>query len=110
MSVASFLAPARERLRGFAWRPVAFAVLLAGAIAFAATPEGAGRALTAALVRALAESFLSVTDVSWIHAVQQAVIPARTQSYGALVRASVRGEPSDLFLVRTRLSPEGALV
>jgi hypothetical protein len=110
MSAASFLASVGGRLRAFAWRPAVFALAVAGAVAAATTPEGAAGDRTASLVRALGQSGLAVADVAWIDPPPRGLVPAITGSCRALVRASTRGEPNDLYLVRARLSPEGALV
>jgi len=98
------------RLRAFAWRPAAFAVVAAAVLAYVAAQGRAGSDPTEALVRALERDGLVATDVVWIDAAPHGIVQAVTQSCRALVRASVRGEPSDLYLVRARLSPEGALL
>ncbi len=99
-----------RRLRSFAWRPVAFALLLGAAIACvtARLPPGTDR--TEGLVRAFAQRGLDVSDVAWIDKTPTSLLGAITGSSRALVRASARGEPNDLYLVRVRLSPEGALL
>src|SRR5689334_14014865 len=110
MSVASFFASLGGRLRAHAWRPVAFAIVLAGALAFASKPEGAAGDRTQSLTRALTKAGLTVADVAWVDPPPRGLARAITESCRALVRASTRGEPNDLYLVRARLSPEGALV
>jgi hypothetical protein len=97
-------------VRSFAWRPVGFALALAGGLAFAATPDGAVGDRSSALVRALDRNGLIATDVVWVDKPPKGVVPAITERCRALVRANVRGEPSDLYLVRARLSPEGSLL
>src|SRR4051794_17857514 len=110
MSAASFLASARARARAYPWRPVAFSTALAAAIALGSRHDGAGGDRTGTLVRALAREGLTASDVAWVDRPPRGLVPALTQSCRALVRANARGEPNDLYLVRARLSPEGALV
>ena len=97
----------RFRLSGRA-RHVAFIVAGAGALAIVAPrradPSG-GRAV--ALTHALKErGILAVADdVVWIDP------PKALRTARAMVRAApAAGEPSDLFLVETSLSPEGVLL
>lgn len=65
---------------------------------------------TASLIRALSQDGLSATDVAWIDPPPAGIFASVTETYRALVRASSRGEPNDLYLVRVRLSPSGALL
>ncbi len=97
----------RLRLSGRA-RHVAFIVAGAGALALVvprrADPAG-GRA--AALTRVLQQRGIVGTadDVVWVDR------PSTLGTARALVRAApAAGEPSDLFLVETSLSPEGVLL
>ena len=97
----------RLRLKGRA-RHVAFIVAGAGALALVvprrADPAG-GRA--AALTRALQQRGIvgAADDVVWIDR------PSTLGAARALVRAApAAGEPNDLFLVETSLSPEGVLL
>ncbi|MFS8068209.1 MAG: hypothetical protein ACMG6S_17785, partial [Byssovorax sp.] len=97
----------RLRLSGRA-RHVAFIVAGAGALALVvprrADPAG-GRA--AALTRVLQQRGIVGTadDVVWVDR------PSTLGTARALVRAArAAGEPNDLFLVETRLSPEGVLL
>lgn len=106
----SFVARAWIRIRAFAWRPALFAPAAAGTLALAAASGDAAGDRTQALVRALSRNALSATDVTWIDTPPHGVLRAITRSCRALVRASARGEPNDLYLVRARLSPEGALL
>src|SRR5205823_5301879 len=48
-------------------------------------------------------------DVTWLEG-PSGVRGAMTGGARALVRASTRGEPTDLYLVEARLSPEGVLL
>ena len=99
--------PMRLRLTGRA-RHVAFIVVGAGALAIVvprrADPSG-GRAV--ALTHALKERGIVAVadDVVWIDP------PSTLGTARAMVRAAPSaGEPSDLFLVETSLSPEGVLL
>ena len=88
---------------------VAFAALL-GAPRAAVSRLPPGERATA-LVRELAARHLEtrVGDVHWVDA-PSGVIASRSARPRALVRARRHGEPWDVYLVRTRLSPEGALL
>jgi hypothetical protein len=110
MSAASFFASVGVQVKAFAWRPVAFAVAIAGALAYATTPDGSAGDRTQSLVHALSHGGLAVADVVWVDQPPRGLFRSITEPCRALVRASVRSEPNDLYLVRTRLSPEAALV
>jgi hypothetical protein len=97
-------------LRAFAWRPVVFAIGITGALALHAAQRDLGGDRSAALVRALSREGLTATDVVWVDPPPRGTIAAITGSCRALVRASSRGDPNDLYLVRVRLSPDGALL
>jgi hypothetical protein len=94
-------------------RPVPFVVAIVWVLAarrgadvdfVAPSPEAAvAEAMTA---RGLACDSGDVTWVDHPHGVAGAVAGTAR----ALVRASAAGEPSDLYIVRTRLSPEGAVL
>ncbi len=71
-------------------------------------PSGSNR--TEGLVRALTKQGLDVGEVAWIDDPPRNILRAMAGTSRALVRASARGEPNDLYLVRARLSPEGALL
>lgn len=79
-------------------------------LATARGSDASGTDRTAALVRALSRQGLATSDVAWIDAPPESIFGAISRTYRALVRASSRGEPNDLYLVHTRLSPGGALV
>ncbi len=91
------------------WRSAARPVFLALAAAWAlaagrgAEVDRAAPGPEAALAGVLAHRGLSceAADVTWVD------VPRDSR---ALVRASAGGDPSDLYLVETRLSPEGALL
>src|SRR5579859_2606021 len=106
----SWLGSLPDRLRAFAWRPAIFAVAVGATIALAVAPDGARGDRNRALVGALAKDGLAVANVAWVDEPPRGIVPALTVTCRALVRASAHGEPNDLYLVRARLSPEGALV
>lgn len=96
-------------LKKLAWRPIPFA-LLAGVLlrdrGVPADPKAAHR--SDALSRALAGSGLKVSGVTWLPDPRSALGGSR--DVRAIVKASRRDDPSVLFLVKTRLSPEGVLL
>jgi hypothetical protein len=94
-------------------RPVPFALVAAGWMA-AGHGEGVDRAAPsaeAAVARTLTARGLACDpeDVTWIEG-PRGVVGAIGGGGRALVRASAPGEPSDLFLVEARLSPEGTVL
>jgi hypothetical protein len=95
-------------VRAFAWRPASFA--LAVAIAWTAARRGPSSDRSHGLLEALARDGLAVSDVVWIDPPPSGIGGALFGSSRALVRASTSGDPHDLYLVRARLSPEGALL
>jgi len=94
-------------------RPVPFAVAIACAFALrrGAEIDVAAPNAETAVVEALASRGLACTpaDVAWIDRAN-GVTGAIAGKARALVRAAAGGEPSDLYLVETRLSPEGVLL
>ena len=97
-----------------AWRPVAGAVVGGGALPRrAATPGStaprAGRPPSAALLSSSHGLACTEDDVAWL-AGPRGVHGAMIGGARALVRATARGEPADLYLVDARLSPEGRLI
>lgn len=83
-------------------------------LALAARPSGVGtsaRSAEAALAEALSLRGLSCAagDVAWI-ASRRGFLASIAGDARALVRARVGDEPSDLYLVDARMSPEGTLL
>jgi hypothetical protein len=102
-----------EHTRSLPWRPVPFALVaaLVAAHARGADVNAMARSRSAALIEALQSRGMSCTeeDVTWLvgaRGIDGAVVGGGR----ALVRASAHGEPTDLYLVEARLSPEGALL
>jgi hypothetical protein len=83
---------------------------LCGIIALGAAKGASSTDPSKGLVEALAREGLTVTDVAWIEARPSGLLGSMWGSSRALVRACVGTEPHDLYLVRARLSPEGALL
>jgi hypothetical protein len=96
------------RLRAFSWRPASFA--LAMTVVWAAARRGPSTDRSHGLLEALGRDGLAVTDIAWIDPPPSGIGGALFGSSRALVRASTNGDPHDLYLVRARLSPEGALL
>ena len=94
-------------------RPVIIALVMAGGLAFrrGAAVDSSAPNRSAALVEVLRGRGLACDegDVTWIKG-PNGVRGAMFGGSRALVRASLRDEPSDLYLVATRLSPEGVLL
>jgi hypothetical protein len=87
--------------------------LLAGVALGLATSRGetkAGR--TEGLVAALAQEGLSALpeEVAWVDPPPSGPFGALARPVRAVVRAQVRGQPHDIYLVRARLSPEGRVL
>ncbi|MGH7438047.1 MAG: hypothetical protein ACRENE_20385, partial [Polyangiaceae bacterium] len=109
----------RTRLRTW-WRPrartVVCAVTLGAVLGTVRSFEIAGRAASpeAALASTLARRHLvcDAADVTWMGAPGGALASLLGLGPGsrAVVRASVTGEPSDLYLVEVRRAPEGTLL
>lgn len=98
---------ARSRMR-----PLPFALILAAALCGRASGVHATAANSeAALAETLSTRGLSCTasDVTWI-AKGRGLLGTLSGRARALVRAHVLEEPSDLYLVEARLSPEGSLL
>ncbi len=101
-----------RRRRRRAWRAAAGAVAIAAVLALRAQgPNATAPNRSAALAELLTARGLACTedDVAWLdgaHGVRGAVLGGAK----ALVRAQAHGEPSDLYLVHARLSPEGVLL
>lgn len=97
--------------RPLPWRPVPFAIALGGLLAWRSSP-GPSANRSEALVGALAREGLTATagDVAWVDPPPHGALGGLVASSRAIVRASAKGDPADLYLVRTRLSPEGVLL
>ncbi len=76
-----------------------------------AGPKGTGATPDAAIAAALTRRGLTCEpdDVTWLDAPHRLSMSV-TSGARALVRASAHGEPTDLYAVDVRLSPEGALL
>lgn len=106
---------ALQQLRGWSRahaRPVV--AMMAVAAVFQGRPKGVDEAAPspeAALAQALSARGLScgADDVSWVSR-PMGVWEAMTGHARALVRAHVGDEPSDLYLVHAKVSPEGAVL
>lgn len=100
-------------LRRFAWRPLP--LVLAAATFFAVRRgrevDGAAPSPQAALADVLTRRGLACAgeDVTWTTG-PAGVKGAMLGGARAIVRATPKGEPPDLFLVEVRLSPEGAVL
>ncbi len=112
-SLTSVLIAASKDARHLqAWRPVAGAVIAVGLLL---TGRDAGvhhaQSRSAALASLLSARGLACIDkdVAWLSG-PRGVHGAMFGGVKALVRATPRGEPADLYLVGTRLSPEGSLI
>jgi len=95
-------------------RPLPFAVALALLVAGrprVITPTGSAASSEATLAAALSARGLACdsNDVTWLPS-QRTLGRALWGGARALVRASLTGEPSDLYLVEARRSPEGAVI
>jgi hypothetical protein len=109
----ALVAASHDARRLSAWRPVAGAVVLAG-LALSGHDGGVHRAANRSVALA---SYLSQRrglacgeeDVVWLSG-PRGVHGTIFGGAKALVRAIDRGEPADLYLVETRLSPDGKLV
>jgi len=105
--------PSVAASRVFFWRPVPF--VLVGLLAWSAVHDPSVPTTAAspahALVEVLAERGLSAVpeDVTWLDG-PKGFEGATIGEARALVRANAQGEQADLYLVRTRLSPEGVLL
>jgi hypothetical protein len=105
--VVAWLVP---KLRSFSWRPASFALAVGGILALVTPRSRSGVDKTQALTDALAKDGIAVSDVAWVDGPPGGVARAMMGASRALVRASVHGEPHDIYLVRARLSPEGNLL
>jgi hypothetical protein len=88
---------------------VVIALVLAGVAAIATMPKVAGGDRRAALAATLKKRglILAPEDAQWIDK-PKPIVPSHAR---AIVRAAPsKGEPNDLFLVDTELSPEGVLL
>ena len=105
--------PALRRFDRSLWRPVPIVLAVAAYFALKRGEEVnfAAASRSSALVDVLhARGYAaSEDDVIWING-PHGVRGAMAGGARALLRASNRNEPSDLFLVDARLSPEGALL
>jgi hypothetical protein len=94
-------------------RPVPFVVAIVWILAARRSPDVDFVAPNpeAAVAEAMTARGLSCAagDVTWVDR-PQGVAGAVAGSARALVRASAPGEPSDLYIVQTRLSPEGTVL
>lgn len=101
------------RVKRLPWRPVPVALGIALLFALRHGNDVDDRApnRSAAVAGVLSSRGFSCDegDVTWV-AGPSGVRGAMTGGAKALVRASVKGEPSDLYLVEATLSPEGALL
>ncbi|WP_437564698.1 hypothetical protein [Sorangium sp. So ce542] len=88
-------------------------IVLCAAAAVAMAPDvgGGARDRSAALVAELAERGIAAAsgDVVWVDPPRGGFRPLGVRAR-AVARGAVRGEPTDLYLVDTRLSPEGVLL
>jgi hypothetical protein len=100
----------QRRLPPFHWRRVPFALALCAAIAFIAARPRSYKDRTEGLAQALAAEGLDATDITWVDRPASSILHAMTSTARALVRAAQRGEQHDIYLVRARLTPEGALL
>ena len=109
----ALVAASHDVRRLSAWRPVAGAVAIAG-VALVGHDGGVHRAPNRSVALA---SLLSQArglgcveeDVVWLSG-PRGIHGTVLGGAKALVRATAHGEPADLYLVDTRLSPEGKLV
>jgi hypothetical protein len=112
-TVTSVLVAASKDARRLpAWRPVAGAVLLAGMFLSgrdAGVRRGPSRSVALAALLTSHGLACSEDDVAWITG-PRGIHGTMWGGSKALVRATARGEPADLYLVDARLSPEGRLV
>lgn len=111
-----------RRRRRLLWRPLPFAILATLLWTAAHDPDvpPSAPSSAAALAEVLRARGLLATqdDVTWLDELEQAVGPGDrlraafglTRPTRALVRARIKDEPADLYLVTTRLSPEGVLL
>src|SRR4051812_12963200 len=101
------------RARKLPWRPVPYALALAIVVVRGRGADVSTTAAnrSAALVDVLNARGLSCAeeDVTWFHGAN-GVRGSMLGGGRALVRASAHGEPTDLYLVDARLSPEGSLL
>ncbi|WP_437719713.1 hypothetical protein [Sorangium sp. So ce861] len=88
-------------------------IVLCAAAAAAMAPDvgGGARDRSAALVAELAERGIAAAsgDVVWVDPPRGGFRPLGFRAR-AVARGAVRGEPTDLYLVDTRLSPDGVLL
>lgn len=113
-SVSFIVQTLRSRLARLPWRPIPFALALA---TWAARGRGEGiddaaKNRSVALCEALASQkqlLCDESDVSWLHG-PDGVAGSMRSAGMALVRARLKDEPNDLYLVTARLSPEGVLL
>jgi hypothetical protein len=101
------------RIRSLPWRPVPFVLGLAAAMAlFSSGSGGAPADRTAGLLCALGNRGLvaSADGVVWLDPVPAHTLAAVATSRRALVRARSDGDAHDVYLVRARLSPDGAVL
>jgi hypothetical protein len=107
------LAPVSTSRRRLRLRPIVIALVMAAAVASRRGGEVDTRApnRSTALAEVLRARGLSCTqdDVAWLDGAG-GVRGALLGGARALVRANLRDEPSDLYLVDVRLSPEGVLL
>jgi hypothetical protein len=94
-------------------RPVPFVLAIVSVVAArrGTAIDRAAPSSEAALAEAFGAQGLACTaaDVTWVDG-PGGVVGAIAGEARALVRANALGEPSDLYLARARLSPEGALL
>jgi hypothetical protein len=108
--VISFRLAMHKRLHSLPWRPVPFALVLGAGLALLATRQNVGLPRTTAVERALAETGLVASDIAWIDPPPHGPFGSFSSAARALVRAQKPGEPSDIFLVRAKLTAEGNLL
>jgi len=111
-SPSSLDAAGTDLLASF-WRPVPFVLLAAVLLSAALDPEMpmAPASSSTALATVLRDRGLIANgdDVTWLDG-PSGVAGAFCGKARALVRASTRDDPADLYIVTTRLSPEGVLL
>ncbi len=95
------------------WRPLPFVLGVAALVVLSRDPEAPEAAASPAAAVAsvlLTHGIIAASeDVTWIDG-PSGVLGAAVGDARALVRGHVGDEPADLYLVKTRLSPEGVLL
>ncbi|HEY3595704.1 MAG TPA: hypothetical protein VGL13_17580, partial [Polyangiaceae bacterium] len=99
-----------ERLQSLPWRPVPFALLFGIVIAVVAAKRDVGLPRTAAIERELLANGWVASDIAWIDPPPHGFFGSLAEPARAVVRAAKPGEPSDIFLVRAKVTPEGNLL